>query len=63
MQKSIFMLSELFNEVIPISVRPTLVNVIISTANIEFCVKMLSLGLSSAYLIYKWSTEIKKNKK
>lgn len=48
------------DEAIPQGIRPSIVNVILSTANIEFCMKMISLSLSSAYLIYKWRKETKK---
>ena len=49
----------MIDEAIPQSIRPSIVNVILSTANIEFCMKMISLSLSSAYLIYKWRKESK----
>lgn len=48
------------DEAIPQSIRPSIVNVVLSTANIEFCMKMISLSLSSAYLIYKWHKENKR---
>lgn len=63
MQKTIFYLQSFYNEALPEHIRPTLFNVVVSTANIEFCVKMLSLSLSTAYLIYKWTNDVKNNKR
>jgi hypothetical protein len=63
MQKNIFLLQAVFDEVMPEHIRPTLFNVVISTANVEFCVKMISLTLSTAYLIYKWHNDIKNKRK
>ena len=63
MQKNLFLLQQLLDEAIPEYVRPTLFNVVVSTANIEFCIKMISLSLSTAYLVYKWVNDIKNKRK
>jgi hypothetical protein len=50
-------------QIVPEAIQPVLFNVFISTANVEFAVKMISLVLSSAYLLYRWRLDIIKNRK
>lgn len=55
-------LNLIINEIMPEAIRPVFFNVAITTVDVEFYVKMASLALSSAYLVYKWHNDIKKNK-
>ena len=60
------MLHKLFviiDEAVPEGIRPTSYNVAVTTMNIEFCIKMVSLALSTAYLIWRWNKEYKQDKK
>lgn len=53
----------LIDGAIPEPLRPTIFNVAVTTANIEFGIKMFSLGLSAAYLIWKWYIQVQDRKK
>lgn len=56
-------LSVIISEAIPDSIRPTIFNVAVTTMDIEFYTKMVSLTLSTAYLIWRWQREYKQDKK
>lgn len=50
-------------QLVPEAIQPVLFNVAISTIDIEFYTKMMSLVLSSAYLLWRWRVDYLKNKK
>ena len=58
-------LSQLINVLIPEEVRPVLATVSISALDVEMCLKIVSLALSTIYLVWRWRNEVKqlKNKK